>query len=168
MKRVNGFTLVELLVTVSLLSILLVVAVPALSSWLQRQRSTTLQYSLIHSIHYTRAQSASLQATVTLCPGTTNCEAIWGSKLLVFSDQDSDGLLDDSDLLLKRIDLGKVAGELDWRSFRNKAYLQFNARGLTNALNGTFTFCPASANNPYGFSIAVASTGRVRFKEPDC
>jgi len=168
MSRVKGFTLLELLVTFTLLSVLLGLAVPAMSLWLQHQKSTALQYSLIHSINFSRTQSVTLQTNVTLCPGSENCVNEWGQEILIFADNNGNGFLENEEQLLKHLFLDNSAQDLSWSSFRRKPYLQFDATGLTTALNGTFHYCPRDSKNPYGFSISLAKTGRVRVKDPDC
>ena len=90
-------------------------------------------------------------------------------QIIIFLDFNSDGILDLTDQLLKKIDLGNDAGTLDWRSFRRKNYLQFTSEGLTSALNGTLHFCHKKPGKGYDFAIVLARTGRIRVhKEPDC
>ena len=169
MKRANGFTLLELIFTLSLLVIVLTLGMPALSQWVQRSRATDLQYTLLHSIHYARTQATLLQSTVTLCPGTSACEDTWGSNLLIFNDVNSNGVQDSNEPLLKQIDIGLLGQYLNWRSFRKKPYLQFSSRGLTRASNGTFHFCPKEPVNDLEFSLILARTGRARISDtPDC
>ena len=169
MKRMNGFTLLELIFTLSLLVIVLALGIPALSQWVQRSKATGLQYTLLHSIHYARTQATRLQSTITLCPGTSTCENNWGTGLLIFDDLNSNGTQESNEILLKQIDLGLLGQDLNWRSFRKKPYLQFNSQGLTRALNGTFHFCPREPVNDLKFSIILAKTGRARISDtPDC
>jgi|TARA_R110000851_G_scaffold181511_2_gene330052 type IV fimbrial biogenesis protein FimT len=168
MSRVNGFTLLELLIISALFSVLLIAGIPAMSLWIQYQKSTALQYTLIHSIQFSRAQSVSMQKTITLCPGLDNCTAEWGQNLLVFVDNNSNGFVNSDDQIVKYIELDDAARFLSWRSFRKKPYLQFNPLGLTNSLNGTFHYCPDKIENPYKFAASVAKTGRVRIRQPDC
>ena len=169
MKRVNGFTLLELIFTLSLLVILLTLGIPAFSQWVQRSKATDLQYTLLHSIHYARTQATQLQSTVTLCPGTSACEETWGPNLLIFNDLNSNGAQDNDETLLKQIDIGLLGRHLNWRSFRKKPYLQFSSQGLTRASNGTFHFCPKEPSNNLEFSLILARTGRARISDtPDC
>lgn len=165
MKRVSGFTLLELIFTLSLLVIVLTLGIPALSQWVQRNKATDLQYTLLHSIHYARTQATQLQSTVTLCPGISICEYTWGSNLLIFNDLNRNGTQDSDETLLKQIDIGLLGQHLNWRSFRKKTYLQFNSQGLTRALNGTFHFCPDDPTNELKFSIILARTGRARISD---
>ena len=169
MKRVNGFTLIELIFTLSLLVIVLTLGTPILSQWIQRSKTTNLQYTLLHSIHYARTQATQLRSTVTLCPGISNCENTWRSDFLIFNDINSNGSQESDEILLKQIDIGLLGQHLNWRSFRNKPYLQFHAQGLTPVLNGTLYFCPDNSTNEFNFSIILARTGRARISStPKC
>lgn len=169
MIRVNGFTLLELIFTLTILVISLSIGVPTLSQWIQRSKTTGLQYKLLHSVNYARTQAILLQSTITLCPGTTVCEHSWGGSLLIFIDQDSNGTKNQDETLLKQIDIGLLGQYLDWRSFRRTAYIQFNSQGITPALNGTFHFCPEEPFNEFKFSIILAKTGRIRVSNtPSC
>ena len=169
MKRVNGFTLLELIFTLSLLVIVLTLGIPALSQWVQQSKATDLQYKLLHSIHYARTQATQFRSTVTLCPGNSACEDTWGSNLLIFNDLNSNGIQESNEALLKQIDIGLLGQYLNWRSFRKKPYLQFNSQGLTRASNGTFHFCPKEHASDRKFSLILARTGRARISDtPDC
>lgn len=169
MSNIKGFTLFELIFTLTLLIIILSLGVPALSQWIQRSHITDLQQTLFHSIHYTRTQATQLKTFVTLCPGVNHCEESWGSTLLIFTDTNGNGQRDSDEMTLKEISLGTLGRHLDWRSFRRQPYLQFNSQGITTALNGTFHFCPEASAEDYKFTVVVARTGRARVGEnPTC
>lgn len=169
MSREKGFTLFELMFTTTILIITLTLGIPQLQQWIQRSKATNLQYTLLHSIHYARSQAIRLQSTVTLCPGINQCEKNWNSQVIIFNDIDSNGIWDGNELLLKHMDIGALGEDLDWRSFRRKSYLQFDARGLTPALNGTLHFCPQPTNEELKFAIILSRTGRVRISDsPNC
>lgn len=169
MKRVNGFTLLELIFTTVILTTALTLGVPTLHQWIQRSKVTDFQYTILHSIRYARVQAILLQSTVTLCPGTNNCEDVWSKELLIFNDINSNGVRESDELLLKHLDIGALGQQLNWRSFRQKPYLQFNSMGLTRALNGTFNFCPNGTRESFKFAIILAKTGRTRVSNsPSC
>jgi type IV fimbrial biogenesis protein FimT len=169
MSNIKGFTLFELIFTLALLVITLSLGVPAFSHWIQRSHITDLQQTLFHSIHYTRTQATQLKSFVTLCPGINSCDENWGSDLQIFTDTNGNGQKDSSETTLKQINLGSLGRHLDWRSFRRQPYLQFNAQGITTALNGTFHFCPEAPLQNHQFTIVISRTGRVRVGEnPSC
>ncbi len=53
----NGFTLVELMVTVAVMSILLVVGIPNFKSFVLNQRVKTTAYELVASLNYARSEA---------------------------------------------------------------------------------------------------------------
>lgn len=169
MGNAKGFTLFELIFTITILVIVLSLGIPALTQWVQRSKATDLQYTLLHSIHFARTQATQLQSLVTLCPGSNSCEQTWGDNLLIFNDLDGNGVKAADESLLKQVNLGLLGQDLDWRSFRRKPYVQFNSQGITTALNGTFHFCPNGLEDGFKFAVILSRTGRVRVGDnPNC
>jgi len=162
MTRVNGFTLLELIFTLAILITSLSIGIPTFNQWIQQSKTTDLQYKLLHSIHYARSKATQLQSTITLCPGVSICENNWGKGILIFDDSNNNGSYESNETLLKKIHLGPLGRHLNWRSFRQKSYLQFNPQGLTKALNGTLHFCPTTTIDGLKFSIILSRTGRTR------
>ena len=64
---VSGFTLVELLVTISVASVLLVAAVPAFNGIVVSNRLTAQTNDMIAAINYSRSDAIKRNSTVTLC-----------------------------------------------------------------------------------------------------
>lgn len=162
MNRVKGFTLAEMLVTMLILSILIVMALPGFSSLLFRAEAHALQRKLIVSISYSRAQAVSMKTSVTLCSGKTSCEKEWGDHLLIFSDHNQNGLIDGEDQIYKQVVLGSEGSSLRWKSFRRKPYLVFTALGQSPSSNGTFHYCPDGDRASHRYSLVLAKTGRTR------
>lgn len=162
MNRVKGFTLAEMLITMLILSILIVMALPGFSSLLFRAEAHALQRKLMVSISYSRTLAVSMQTSVTLCSGTTSCEKEWGDHLLIFSDHNQNGLIDGEDEISKQVVLGKEGSSLRWKSFRRKPYLVFTALGQAPSSNGTFHYCPENDRKSHRFSFVLAKTGRAR------
>lgn len=73
--RQRGFTLLELLVTVSVAAILIAIAVPSLTTFVQNSRADSEADSLISSLGYARSEAVKRDATVEICPSTddTGC-----------------------------------------------------------------------------------------------
>lgn len=68
LKYSSGFTLVELLVTIAIAGVLLVVAVPNMTSLIQSSRLSSQTDSLITSIAQARSEAVKRRADVTICP----------------------------------------------------------------------------------------------------
>lgn len=168
MHRNHGTTLVELVLVLSILATILAFAVPAMSHWVENYRVETLRKQLIFSLNHARNQAVTHAKSVTVCPGDGMlCTDSWNGQLLVFIDENSNGIRENPDTLLSTSPLQLPPGRLAWRSFRGTDYLQFEASGMTPALNGTLTFCHDNKAIE-GFALAVARTGRVRIRPPSC
>ena len=57
LKRRHGFTLVELMVTISLLAILLALAAPSFSTWIRNAQVRTVSDSLQNGIRLAQAEA---------------------------------------------------------------------------------------------------------------
>lgn len=160
----RGMTLLELLVSLSILTILLSLALPALSHTLKRTHNYTLTKQMIQLIQYARSESIVKRRVITLC-GSSNqqdCDGQWSKHILMFVDQNQNGKRDDGDRLLQVVSTVKSGETLQWRSFGNKPYLQLHPNGRTWYQNGNFTYCPADGDARYALHWFLNTSGRLR------
>jgi type IV fimbrial biogenesis protein FimT len=66
----GGFTLIELMITISILVILLTVAVPSFREFVQSQRVKTASFDLFAAITYARSEALKRNGDVTLSAAT--------------------------------------------------------------------------------------------------
>lgn len=66
----GGFTLLEIMVAITVAAILLAIAVPSLTMFIQNSRETSEADSLVASLDYARSEAVKLDANVEVCAST--------------------------------------------------------------------------------------------------
>lgn len=90
--RVQGMTLVELMLVVALLAIFTVVAVPGFQSLQQRTQMRTEATRLLAALNLARSEAVRRNQPVSLCPssyavsGTLDCDGSYDGGWIVFSN----------------------------------------------------------------------------------
>lgn len=89
-KKQNGFTLIELVVTVAVLSIVIGMAVPGFNAMIKRSQSQTLGRDILEALNYARSEAVKRGARVTICPSTDGLKCLnatnWAKGWMVFVD----------------------------------------------------------------------------------
>lgn len=159
-----GFTLLELVATTAILAILSAVAVPSFSEMVQNHKSRNVIQMLQGLLQTARHHAIAHNNNVLLCKSSDliNCGGSWKSGIIVFIDSDSNLMVSDDDTVLRTIHEPFEEGQLFWRSFGNKPYLEFLPSGRTNYQNGTFTYCIDPSDTEKARGISVTVTGRTQ------
>lgn len=110
----SGFTLVELMITVIIVAVLLVVAVPSFYSIIKNNRLRTQADRLVTTFQLARSEAVKRNIDVIVCPSSdgSTCAGNFAEGWLVFADLDGEGDLDTGgapDPVL-RVDQGLAVG----------------------------------------------------------
>ena len=76
LSRLHGVTLVDLMITVSIVSILGIMSFSTLPDMLNRYRANTIVESYIRAVHAAREAAVSRQVLTTVCPSRC-CDHLW-------------------------------------------------------------------------------------------
>ncbi len=100
----RGFTLVELVITMTLASILVGMGVPALRSLMERNWRASLTNHLVSDLMLARSEAVKRGGYVTLCHSSDEsaCNGTWADGWILFVDSDGDQTLDSGEELLRR------------------------------------------------------------------
>ncbi len=98
MERQNGFTLVELLITIVVVSVLLATAIPSFMQFVKNNRVTGQSNSFVVSTHMARNEAVKRGAGTTLCAANADMDGCsgsndWSTGWIVFSDLNRDGVI---------------------------------------------------------------------------
>jgi type IV fimbrial biogenesis protein FimT len=173
MKTSQGFTLVELLVTLLVATLLLTLGVPAMRDFVLDGRIVAVTNDFVTSINLTRATAIKQQRNAQICVSTTwnnipptppTCTggAEWTDGWVVWVDQDADTVLDLNEVL--RVGENQTSGTALIGAA--STLFQYDPTGLVNA--GDFVdICDGRAGEN-GRRVTVAATGRVNVSRIVC
>lgn len=160
----RGFTLLELLCTLTIISILYSVAIPSFQSFIASTQRDVLKQKLFTLILYTRSKAAFQATNVILCPSTnqTDCINDWQEPLMIFSDTNDNKRRDDAEIIDRIEDIAQKNYQIRWRASGTSRYLRYVSDGSTVYQNGTFTLCPTINNIEHIQKIIIYRSGRAR------
>ncbi|HQV22075.1 MAG: GspH/FimT family pseudopilin [Moraxellaceae bacterium] len=166
MPKTHGFTLIEALITITILCIITLFAHANLSAWLKTQNAKRVTSELIHIVHASRAYAITGRRPFTLCGSSNglNCDNQWAIGALFFEDANRNGIIDNNDQIIRYTPLNTKT-TLQWKGFGGQR-LVFESTGLTSASNGTFTYCEFNKDPLYSRQVIVSRGGRARLS-PD-
>ena len=111
--QTRGFTLIELMITLTILGILSAAALPELSRLVRDQRIKTATTDVYAALIYARSEAIKRNLNVAVCASTngTGCAGStnWATGWIVFVDSDADGApASAADILRKQDAIGGV------------------------------------------------------------
>ncbi len=154
MHKALGLTLLELLISILVISLLAAVGLANMPHLIAQQQSTASLNQIIGGVAFARSSAITLGVATTFCPSANLQEAApprgcgpgntWHHGSIIFQDHNRNGQLDTNDRVLRRLPGWSHSATVTWRAFRARPYLQFTRRGFTNWQNGSFVYCPTN------------------------
>ncbi len=166
----SGFTLVELIVTVSILGILTAAAMPSLKSIFLK--NTTIAYSNDFKMALYLAQNEAVKRNiqVTIKP-TTVSSTVWQGGWKIFEDSDKDGNHDAGEELINSYTPSATNFTLKSETSNFDTSLAFNPMGEPVVASsgassgGEFTLCGPDSNGLLARIIKVSFSGNIIIDE---
>lgn len=175
-NRSHGFTLVELLVTITILGILVSIALPSYRQLILNSRMTTQANEFLTMLNFTRSEAVKRNTRVTMCKSSngTGCvvtaltalTASWQPGWIVFVDGGTAGIIDGTDTIL-RVQGALTGGSTLVGNANVINYVSYVSNGQTQLANGgmqsgTFSLCSPDASVSRRKIVISQGTGRTR------
>ena len=158
-----GFTLVEMMIVISVLSILMSLSVPSFSAMFKRHKASGEADNMVSLIYLARSEAIKNNQVVTICRSENGleCGNDWKNGWLIFVDNNRNGSKDINEKILRSGQAGN-GYQLSFRAFGSTRYLRFTPLGITLAQNGTFKLCPEDNDDRYARAVIISKTARAR------
>lgn len=159
---IAGYSLLDVLITLTLVVTLIGIATPALSSWSKQQRLRSLQADLFHMTNKARYLAMTSQNRVTLCSLSEQgrCQQRWSGSISSFIDNNGNRQLDAGEEIFGTLYVPSSI-TLNWRGMLPNNSIHFSNQGVTFVSNGTMSLCPSRPDAHSG-TMVINRQGRVR------
>ena len=161
-RTANGFTLLELLVTIAVAAILLAIAIPSYRSVVQRNAMAATVNDLVGDLNYARSQAVTRGRRVYVCKSSGNASCAgggdWSQGWIVYAPEpDNDTPKRDNILRVRSALEGQIVitgnNNVESRVF-------FDSNGFAMGSIGTLTATAESTTQ--NTEVVISSSGRVR------
>jgi type IV fimbrial biogenesis protein FimT len=161
-QRHSAFTVLELLVTLTIAAILLVTGVPAFQQFTWKQHMRAAVGNLHNDLLVARSEAVLRNVSIMACPGDpqegcTN-STDWSRGWIVFPDLNGDRQRQDEESLLRHT---QVFEAMSISGSRGRHHVRFLPDGSAPGSNGTIAFC-GPGGPPRARKLVISNVGRIR------
>lgn len=164
----QGFTLVELMVTVAVLAIIVSIATPAILNQLASMEAKRIKNQLESALRLAKAESLIRRQNVLVCLSNAagRCDRDSDKILLLFIDSNGNNHFDAQvDFLLSQQTLNLKYGKLKLRVGNERHYTKFwGDSGTPRGHFGHIKYCPIATYSQAMYQISFNQTGIIKQK----
>lgn len=160
-NRSRGFTLIELMVTITILAVLAAMAAPSFNSAILSNKLTGFANSFVASAQLARSEAIKRNAVVRVCRSADGASCAssgtWQQGWIVFNDIDNDGVVDTNETVIQV----QQAISTDYHFTGDSYDIAFQSTGGIPALL-TLSLCrstPSAGNQER--TVKISATGRT-------
>lgn len=170
---INGFSLLEVMIIVSILAILTALAAPSFQLMIEKWRVQETVESMKSTIYYARSESIKRGGNIGIeknpktLPGCTLAEGTneWGCGWFVFVDSDRNGKWKNGEEILKNILISANINVIHKNGGANITVDRYGMMSGLNAKGFIFSPAPAGISSPATRALCMAAGGRIRVIE---
>lgn len=154
----RGFSLMELIISLAIISILITSVTPFVSDIITKNSSIGQINQLNTVVQMARYRAISQQSTATLCPthDFSTCTTTWDLPKMIFIDGNGNGIRDQAEQIVAG--LGHTSADFTLTSAGNS--ISFYGNGST-ATPSTLLLCHSSNKAQFAKAVTISLQGRV-------
>ncbi|WP_298856232.1 GspH/FimT family pseudopilin [uncultured Aquimonas sp.] len=166
-RSIRGFSLIELLMTITVAGIVLGIALPSFRQMIERQGFIAAQHQLMGGFHHARTLAVTRGRPAAICPTSDglSCRSggVWDDGWLVFVDSNRNGARDAGEAI-ERVQR-ESSPRLRVRSSAQRPMAMFRPNGGSGASNLSLRIC--SEDGRLLGALVLNNTGRLRQARPE-
>ena len=166
-SNVLGYSLIEFLVFLTVISVIAINLVPSLYALLAKERNTILINNIVSALVYARTASIMKQTDIITCQSNNSIDCNnsenWHKGWIIFTDMNGNKQRDPQEKLLRVFTGGNNGSRAIFKGSRGiKYYIKYKPTGRAYP-NGSFLICNPEIGT--GKALIMANTGRLRLSE---
>ena len=158
----SGFSLLELMVVISITLIIITFAVPSFGSLVSRSQIDSKANTVFDIFQLARGTAISQGKFITLCPSKDGrqCDKQWQLGLMAFVDNNHDREFSGNDEIITFLPSTSSA-----TLHGNQPYFTYSPLGTLKGRMGSIVTCPSGERLSTSVRLLVSQMGRVRTQE---
>ena len=160
----SGFTLIEVMIVIAILSIFAGIAIPSFSTLIANNRMAGQANDFLSTLQFARSEAITRGRRISICPSTSGSactSSAWNGGWMVFAESltGTVGTFDATTDTILRV-YPPMQGTSSLVEIANAAVVTYQPNGSVMAAR-TFTLCPNDGSDVEGRSIPISSSGRA-------
>ncbi len=165
-SKIKAFTIIELMITLSVAAILMAIAAPSFVNIINNNRLTTQINKLQAFLSTARSEAIKRGGSVTVCRSNNDqsgCGDNWSNGWLLFVDNDGDGAFEAGDEILRVHEA--LSGNNTLTNNNSNTRITYSANGLASGFGSTFSLCDERGTTS-AKGLVISMTGRATTSDP--
>lgn len=168
LHRQNGFTLIELMVTIAVMAIVAAIAFPSFQSTIRSNRVASTNNEILGLLNLARSEAIRSNRGGGVCGSSdgVSCDGSWSGGMLAYADVNGDGALSSGETVLRF-----VGGNPKLKITGPSAVVAFDGRGRRRASSDQEILLQpdvCSQGAPHKRTLMVNASGQIRSTKDAC